>query len=226
MAKKDTGRISKPLKTGTAAFDLHGNYLPEFTKHLREIASGDYARKKRGREATGRLSPPLKGSLKSLKQTKEDLPKLKPVKQLDINSKAAKEILEYRKLDKKARMNKVFGTKLSDERYKQINRLLNAKTKTGDNSDKDTKFAFKALASNIRNDPGAINKEARSEDTSTRFFSSRKLDTKAKNDILKLVRPLEQSSRATTQRKRVDKLKSLVGIKRKPVPTQKSRGPR
>jgi len=134
-------------------------------------------------------------------------------------------IMQWKSMDKKSRMEKVFGGKLSDERYKQINRLLNAKTKTGDNSDKDTKFAFKALASNIRNDPGAINKEARSEDKGTRFFSSRKLDKKAKDDILKLVRPLEQSSRGTTQRKRVDKLKSLVGVKRK-TPTQKSKGPR
>tara|TARA_R110002095_G_C4069355_1_gene220008 strand:- start:48 stop:560 length:513 start_codon:yes stop_codon:yes gene_type:complete len=134
-------------------------------------------------------------------------------------------IMQWRSMDKKSRMEKVLGGKLSDERYKQINRLLNAKTKTGDNSDKDTKFAFKALASNIRNDPGAINKEARSEDKNTRFFNSRKLDKKAKDDILKLVRPLEQSSRATTQRKRVDSLKSLVGIKRK-TPTQKSKGPR
>ena len=137
-----------------------------------------------------------------------------------------KAILQWRSMDKKSRMEKVFGGKLSDERYKQINRLLNAKTKTGDNSDKDTKFAFKALASNLRNDPGAINKEARSEDKGTRFFSSRKLDKKAKDDILKLVRPLEQSSRATAQRGRVDKLKSLVGIKRKPAPIRKSKGAR
>ena len=135
-------------------------------------------------------------------------------------------IMQWKSMDKKSRMEKVFGGKLSDERYKQINRLLNAKTKTGDNSDKDTKFAFKALASNIRNDPGAINKEARSEDKGTRFFSSRKLDKKAKDDILKLVRPLEQSSRATAQRGRVDKLKSLVGIKRKPAPIRKSKGAR
>ena len=156
----------------------------------------------------------------NVKASKEYLNKANPSKS------TSNAIMQWRSMDKKSRIEKVLGGKLSDERYKQINRLLNAKTKTGDNSDKDTKFAFKALASNIRNDPGAINKEARSEDTSTRFFSSRKLDTKAKNDILKLVRPLEQSSRATTQRKRVDKLKSLVGIKRKPVPTQKSRGPR
>jgi|8_EtaG_2_1085327.scaffolds.fasta_scaffold53395_3 hypothetical protein len=136
-----------------------------------------------------------------------------------------KAITQWRGMDKKSRMEKVLGGKLSDERYKQINRLLNAKTKTGDNSDKDTKFAFKALASNIRNDPGAINKEARSKDKSTRFFWSRKLDKKAKDDILKLVRPLEQSSRKTTQRKRVDKLKSLVGVKRK-TPTRKSKGAR
>ena len=232
MAKKDTGRISKPLKTGTAAFDLHGNYLPEFTKHLREIASGDYARKKRGREATGRLSPPLKGSLESLKQTKEDLPKLKPVKELNINSKAAKEILEYRKLDKKARMNKVFGTKLSNERYKQINRLLNANTKTGNTDTGDNrKYAgkFVQLRESLRNDPAQLSQYIPSSLKSQKTFSLKReieLSNKEKNDILKLVRPLEQSSRATTQRKRVDKLKSLVGIKRKPAPTQKSKGPR
>jgi len=232
MAKDDTGRISKPLKTGTAAFDMHGNYLPEFTKHLREIASGDYARKKLGMEATGRLSPPLKGSLKSVKQTKKDLPKLKPVKKLDINSKAAKEILKYRELDKKSRMNKVFGTKLSDERYKQINRLLNANTKTGNTDTGDNrKYAgkFVQLREKLRNDPAQLSNYIPSSSKGQKGFSLKReieLSDKDKKDILKLVRPLEQSGRATTQRKRVDKLKSLIGIKRKPAPTQKSKGPR
>ena len=230
MAKKDTGRISKPLKTGTAAFDLHGNYLPEFTKHLREIASGDYARKKRGREATGRLSPPLKGSLAELKHTKENLPKLKPVKKLNINSKGAKEILEWRKLDKKARMNRVFGAKLSDERYKQINRLLNANIKIGNTGTGDNrKYAgkFVQLREKLRNDPAQLSRYIPSKGGKT-FSLKREIELldKDKKDILKLVRPLEQSSRATTQRKRVDKLKSLIGIKRKPAPTIKSKSPR
>ena len=38
-------------------------------------------------------------------------------------------IMQWKSMDKKSRMEKVFGGKLSDERYKQINRLLNAKQK-------------------------------------------------------------------------------------------------